>query len=408
MSALTVFSGIYCRKDPIVKMVAEKTGYRILTDRDLVEKSADLSGIAEKKIQRVFSDKVSVFNKFTHEKERSLAYLRLAAAKLLVSDDNFLIDGFCGLLVPKSIHHVLHVCMIADMKNRVPVAIQERGWVEKEALNAIHQADSLCAAWVNDLFKLTDPWHSSLYDIVIPTDKMTDDEILTLIYDNLKSEIIQPTENSKKVVQDFLLAAEVEVALAKQGHAVSVDVRDGSVTLTINSNVLMLKRLKDELKSIVEDVDGVKSVETRIGKGFYQADIYRKYDFEVPSKVLLVDDEREFVQTLSERLLMRDVGSAIAYDGESALNLVKEDEPEVMILDLKMPGIDGIEVLRKVKSTNPDIEVIILTGHGTDVDRQKCMELGAFAYLTKPINIDLLSDTLKKANEKIKQKKSGD
>ena len=76
-----------------------------------------------------------------------------------------------------------------------------------------------------------------------------------------------------------------------------------------------------------------------------------------------------------------------------------------MILDLRMPGIDGIEVLRQVKKSKPGIEVIILTGHGSDADRKLCMELGAFAYLQKPVDIDVLSSTLKKANEKIKQKK---
>ena len=75
--------------------------------------------------------------------------------------------------------------------------------------------------------------------------------------------------------------------------------------------------------------------------------------FEMPSKVLLVDDERDFVQTLSERLIMRDMGSAVAYDGESALTMIADEEPEVMILDLKMPGIDGIEVLRQVKIDQP-------------------------------------------------------
>jgi DNA-binding NtrC family response regulator len=117
-----------------------------------------------------------------------------------------------------------------------------------------------------------------------------------------------------------------------------------------------------------------------------------------------VDDEREFVETLSERLLMRQMGSAVAYDGETALHLVNEDEPEVMILDLKMPGIDGIEVLRRVKQTRPEIEVIILTGHGSEADRELCMKLGAFAYLHKPVNIDLLSDMLKRANEKMQKK----
>jgi DNA-binding response OmpR family regulator len=99
------------------------------------------------------------------------------------------------------------------------------------------------------------------------------------------------------------------------------------------------------------------------------------------------------------------MGSAVVYDGESALSLVKEDEPEVMILDLKMPGIDGIEVLRRVKNTHPNVEVIILTGHGSDADREVCLNLGAFAYLQKPVDIDLLSETLKQANEKIRHKK---
>jgi YesN/AraC family two-component response regulator len=101
---------------------------------------------------------------------------------------------------------------------------------------------------------------------------------------------------------------------------------------------------------------------------------------------------------------MRDMGSAVAYDGESALTLVEEEEPDVMILDLKMPGIDGIEVLRRVKATQPEIEVIILTGHGSEEDRKVCMQLGAFAYLRKPVDIDLLSKTLKEAHEKVQRR----
>jgi len=193
--------------------------------------------------------------------------------------------------------------------------------------------------------------------------------------------------------------------LAGEGHHVGVSSNRGLITLIINKHVLMLGRLEEELKSIAGGVEGVKSVETRVGSGFYQADVYRKFDFELPSKVLLVDDEREFVQTLSERLLMRDMGSAVAYDGESALSMIAEDEPEVMILDLKMPGIDGIEVLRRVKESRPEIEVIILTGHGSEADRETCMNLGAFAYLQKPVDIEILSETLKQANQKVQHAK---
>ncbi len=223
---------------------------------------------------------------------------------------------------------------------------------------------------------------------------------VALVTDNLKNDVLQPTKSSLKAAKDFILAANVEVALIKEGHAVDVSARDGLVTLTIRKNVLMLGRLEEELKSIAGAVEGVDTVETRIGKGFYQTDIYRKFDFQVPSKVLLVDDEREFIQTLSERLQMRDMGSAIAYDGESALDLVDDDAPDVMILDLKMPGIDGIEVLKQVKEKTPDVEVIILTGHGSQEDREVCMKLGAFAYLHKPVDIEELSRLLNEANKK--------
>jgi CheY-like chemotaxis protein len=234
---------------------------------------------------------------------------------------------------------------------------------------------------------------------------MSVQDAAALITNHAGKDIIQQTAESKQALEDFRLAAETEAALVEQGHTVEVYAKNGAISLTINKHVLRLSRLQEELKSIAAPIAGVKSVETKIGKDFHQTDIYRKHDFKMPSKVLLVDDEREFVQTLSERLIMRDMGSAVAYDGESALNLIKEDEPEVIIVDLKMPGVDGIEVLRKVKQTRPEIEVIILTGHGHEEDRQLCMELGAFAYLQKPLDINMLSQTIQKANEKIRQKK---
>lgn len=127
----------------------------------------------------------------------------------------------------------------------------------------------------------------------------------------------------------------------------------------------------------------------------------KKTSIELPSKILLVDDEKEFVLTLSERLQIRDMGTAVVFDGKSALDLVHTDAPEVMIIDLKMPVIDGIDILKQVKQTKPEIEVIVLTGHGSEQDKKKCMGLGAFAYMQKPVDINLLSQSLKKAIKKI-------
>jgi len=107
-------------------------------------------------------------------------------------------------------------------------------------------------------------------------------------------------------------------------------------------------------------------------------------------KVMLVDDEEEFVTTLSERILMRNFISSVAFTGEQALQIVNDQVPDVMILDLKMPGIDGMEVLRRVKKAYPEVQVIILTGHGSEKDKKEALSLGAFGYLQKPVQIDEL------------------
>lgn len=405
MSVITVFSGTYCGEEAVVQGLASKTGFEIVSDREIVQAASASSGLGESKIMRVFSAKTSVFQKFTHEKERSIAHLKLALAQKL-SKERLLIHGFVSHLIPKAVTHVLRVCLIADIKSRIALAVQDQGMSEKEASKLVHHHDQDRAAWVHYILDHRDPWSPDLYDMVIPIDKTPLDDVFSLVTKHASTSVLKPTPASWRAVQDFLLSSKVEVALAEEGHDVGVSVENGRVILTINKHVLMLSRLEDELKSIAGKVAGVQNVETKVGKDFYQTDVYRKYDFELPSKVLLVDDEREFVQTLSERLLMRDMGSAVAYDGESALHMVAEEEPEVMILDLKMPGIDGIEVLRRVKESNPDIEVIILTGHGSEVDRETCMRLGAFGYLQKPVDIEVLSDTIKKANEKIRMKKA--
>jgi DNA-binding response OmpR family regulator len=117
-------------------------------------------------------------------------------------------------------------------------------------------------------------------------------------------------------------------------------------------------------------------------------------------KILLVDDEKEFVETLSERLKVRDFHSDIALDGEQALEKLETETPDVIILDLKMPGIDGMEVLRRVKKAYPGVQVIMLTGHGSEKDEEEARRLGAADYLEKPTGVDKLVQTIKRVFKK--------
>jgi DNA-binding response OmpR family regulator len=117
-------------------------------------------------------------------------------------------------------------------------------------------------------------------------------------------------------------------------------------------------------------------------------------------KVLLVDDEEEFVQTLAERIEMREIGSDVALNGEEALKKVDENAPDVMVLDLKMPGIDGMEVLRQTRKAYPNVQIIMLTGHGSKKDEKEARRLGAFEYLQKPVPIEDLVKKIKLAYKK--------
>jgi two-component system, OmpR family, response regulator CpxR len=401
MSIISIFSGTFCNEETLIEELTRHSGYTLLRDKEIVHTASSLSKMPVSKIEKAFSAKTSVFNKFTHERERSIAYLKASLADMLLKD-NLVVEGFCAHLIPKEMTHILRVCLIADIKFRNTLCEKQKNISQPEAAKLIHAMDEDRAAWVNAIHQTKDPWNAGLYDIVAPVDKMTQENIITLIADNAKKDIFKINKRAQKALEDFQLATTIETALINEGHQIGVKSDNGDITLTINKHVLLLTRLEDELKSIAGSIPGVKSVQTKVGPGFHQADIYRRSNFELPTKILLVDDEREFVQTLSERLLIRDMGSAVAYDGESALELIKEDEPEVMILDLRMPGIDGIEVLKRVKQTNPYIEVIILTGHGSDLDKETCMNLGACAYLQKPVDIDELSEKIKQANERIR------
>lgn len=109
------------------------------------------------------------------------------------------------------------------------------------------------------------------------------------------------------------------------------------------------------------------------------------------ANVLLVDDEVPFVETMTKRLTKRDLQVSTAFSGPEALEkLDKDSRVEVVILDVKMPGMDGIETLTEIKRKHPLVEVVMLTGHATVETAIEGMKLGAFDYLMKPCDMDVL------------------
>jgi two-component system response regulator CpxR len=115
--------------------------------------------------------------------------------------------------------------------------------------------------------------------------------------------------------------------------------------------------------------------------------------------VLLVDDEQEFITTLARRMSKRNLDARIAVTGEEALRHIQESVPDVMVVDLRMPDMSGIEILTRVKETYPEVQVVVLTGHRWIEDEEEARALGAFACLEKPLGIDEFVATLRKAYE---------
>ncbi|WP_461209278.1 response regulator [Desulfocurvus sp. DL9XJH121] len=118
------------------------------------------------------------------------------------------------------------------------------------------------------------------------------------------------------------------------------------------------------------------------------------------NKVLLVDDEKDFLDTMTERLEARGLKVSASADPSEALAVAKARAVDVVVLDLKMPGMDGLEFLKDLKEARPELQVILLTGHATVEKGIEAMKLGALDVLEKPAHIDELMERIERASAK--------
>ena len=397
MSSIALFYSIFTEEKEIREQLSKASGYEVFQDADIIDEVSDKYKIGKDRIERAIYGPTSVFNKFNLERERIAAHLKIVVSEKL-NKSGIILSGFIAQLVPSTITHVLKVSLFDEKGNRIKRAIKE-GLSEKSALKIIKKSDSRELDWTDFLYKkaVND---SSLYDIVIPVGTSGSESAVKLIMENYHKPAVLMNEKSRQAVEDMNISARVELALVEKGYTNEVESNKGDVTIKVNKSVHNFTKLSTMLTAIAKRANGVESVNVIKGRDYFVS-IYRGEEFVLPPKVLLVDDEQEFVQTLSDRLNTRNYGSYPVFDGEQALGILDDETPDVMVLDLKMPNISGVDVLRKTKESKPEIEIIILTGHGSDKDKETCMDLGAYAYLQKPVDIKHLSEIIDKAYEKV-------
>ncbi len=397
MSSIALFHAIFTEEEEIRDQIAAASGYKIIQDTDIVNEVCQKYDVGKEKVERALQGPTSIFNKFTHERQRITAYMKLIVAEKC-NEPGIIWSGYITQLIPSAITHVLKVGLFDEKGKRIQRAITI-GLNEKGALKSIKKNDTSQNEWTDFLFQLTAS-DSSLYDIVIPVGKHNTESVVQLIMENYNKPAVLMNEESRLAVDDMIIVGKVELALLDKGYVTEVESSKGEVTLCVNKSVHNFSKLTEILTIITKEVSGVKGVIVSKGKDYFVS-VYRDEEFVLPPKVLLVDDEKEFVQTLSDRLNTRNYGSCPVFDGEEALSIIGNETPDVMVLDLKMPNLSGVDVLRKTKEKKPEVEIIILTGHGSEEDKKICMALGAYAYLQKPIDIKELAVVIDKAYKKV-------
>ncbi len=397
MSVIVIVSNHQESGDEIARKVAKLLEYTFISDA-LIEDTAQKHSTTVKKLKRAMAGDRTLFNAITHDYEKSVVYIKVSLAGLLAKD-GIVIYGPAAYLVPASIGHVLRVGIVAEPEYRVRYAVDHEGLSTREAEGRMAKRDEELGRWVTEQAGNT-PWDRALFDIRISLPATSADEAAGLICEAIAQDALRMTDVTVQAALDFMLATKVRLTLLEKGlYSSEVMADDGKVTVTQVSkpapqgtlgrtvHAIRQESQQDAAGPIARTVDGVKDVKVQLSAAPRTV------------KTLLVDDEEEYVTTLSERLEMRDIASDVVYDGHQALAAVKAEEPAVMILDLKMPGIDGLEVLRRVKREHPNIQVIVVTGHGSEDDERTARDLGAFDYLHKPVDITTLAERINQASE---------
>ena len=120
----------------------------------------------------------------------------------------------------------------------------------------------------------------------------------------------------------------------------------------------------------------------------------------IPTKLLLVDDEEDFISALAERLRIRNYDATIATSGEAAMLMIQQERPDIVLLDLKMPGMGGMETLRKIKDRDPSIDVIMVTGSVDNKVGESALNAGATDHMVKPFDIKSLVEKIQDISRK--------
>ena len=333
---------------------------------------------------RALHDAPSILERFTHGKEKYVAYIRSAFLEQVRQDD-VVYHGLAGHFFLEGVTHVLKVRVLADLEDRVRCEVRREDCTAEEARRTLLRDDAERAKWSRHLYGI-DTAAPGLYDLVVHVGPLTVRDAVGLISRTARLPQFQATPESTRVLDDLALAARVQAAIVGKWPQAQVTARDGEVVVGVKAPVGGEEALVRQVRELVGDQPELDDLKIRVRPTVFSV---RGGELRVgEDPVLVVDDESSFARTLAKRLQLRGLDCVVAFDGGSALDALERGRFRGMLLDLRLPDLDGAEVLRRARARHHDLPVIIMTAHGTEEDRVECLQAGACAFLAKPVDLE--------------------
>jgi cytidylate kinase len=263
MGVITISRGSYSKGKEIAEKLSRNLGYECISRDILLETSAHFN-IPEIKLVRAIHDAPSIFERFKHGKEKYILFIREAFLKH-IRKDNVVYHGLAGHFLSKGIPNILKIRIIANLEDRIKEEMRREHISEQEARYILKKDDEERRKWSMYLYGV-DTKDSSLYDVVLHIDNLKVDDAVGILIDMAKLPSFQTTPQSKKIIDDYHLAAKAQEKLFDEFPSAEIKCKNGVVYVSIETALSLEQEFTDKIINALtgNDMDGIKKVKVNV------------------------------------------------------------------------------------------------------------------------------------------------
>jgi cytidylate kinase len=261
MSIITISRGSYSRGKEVAEKLAKALNYECIS-REIILEASEHFNIPELKLVRAIHDAPTILDRFTSGKERFIAFFRATLLNFL-QRDNIVFHGLASHLFLQQFPHVLKVRISANLEDRVREEMRRENISAEEARMVLVSDDQERRKWTQQLFG-QDPWNAQLYDMILHIGNLRVDHAVSIILHALEQPCFKSTPESRRMLADEALSAQVEAALIKTFPKVMVDSGNGDVFVNVRGSLADEKNITEKVKRLAGDIDGVRNIRVNI------------------------------------------------------------------------------------------------------------------------------------------------